>query len=73
MVKKISYSFKKGWSQVPQGRAKEIKKEIMDAFLITTRPSWTKRLKGEIVPTAPQYFAIENIFKSLGITEIWGE
>ncbi|MEG1899429.1 MAG: hypothetical protein RR183_07120 [Bacteroidales bacterium] len=67
------YSFKKGYNQVPVSKSKEIKKLIMSALNISTTPSWSARLKGDIEPKISEYNAIEKIFREIGITDIWGK
>lgn len=67
-----TYSFKKGWNQVPQGKVKEVKDAIMTALDINAA-NFYKRLKGDVEPKVSEAAAIEGIFQSYDITEIWGE
>ncbi len=68
----VEFSFKKGYDQVQQKDAKEVREKIMTALNITTRRSWGLRLDGKIEPKVTEAQSIENIFKEYGITEVWG-
>lgn len=68
------HSFQKGLNQVPLGKIPEIKKDIMEALKITSRPAWLRRLKGEVDPKTKEIQSVEAVFKRYGITkEVWGE
>lgn len=73
LLKMKSYSFKRGFDQVPVGVVKTVKSEIMAALGITTHPAWLNRLRGTTEPKVSEAQAIENVFKSHGIKEVWGE
>jgi hypothetical protein len=68
------YSFKKGFLLIPIGAADEVKKEIMSALRITTRTSWSKRLRGLVIPKVDEAELIEEIFAKYGIkkADVWG-
>ncbi len=68
-----NYSFKKGWSAVPQSKAREVRDRIKKALGITSNPQFYSRLRGIPEPTISEYDAIQGIFTSYGITDIWGE
>lgn len=70
-MKKIS--FKKGFAQVRQVDAPDVKKKIMAALGINTRAAWWKRLNGLVEPRVSEAAAIESIFAEYGITDIWGD
>lgn len=72
MTKK-SYSFKKGFSQVPVGKTKEVKDQIMRCLKITSHPAWLRRLRGEIEPRISEMDAVYSVFLAHGIEDIWGE
>ena len=67
------FSFKKGYESLTIGDAKEAKMRIMEALNIKNRMSWSQRLNGIYEPRISEYNAITEIFKSYGITDIWGE
>lgn len=67
-----NFSFKKGYQQVQQKDAKDVRKKIMTALNLTSRRSWGLRLNGIIEPKVSEAQAIENIFNEYGITDIWG-
>jgi len=66
------FSFKKGYQQVQQKDAKEVRQKIMTALKLTSRRSWGLRLNGEIEPKVSEAQSIEEIFNEYGITDIWG-
>ena len=66
------YSFKRGYNQVPQGKAKEVREKIVKALGLT-KASFYPRLRGEIIPKITEYKIIESIFSEYDITDIWGE
>ncbi len=68
-----SYSFQKGYNLVKNKDVAKVKKRIMNALNITSRPGWIARLRGDIEPRISEAAAIEAIFKEFGVTEIWGE
>lgn len=65
-------SFKKGFDQVPVGKVKQIKTELMEALNISSRTSWRSRLKGWVKPSESEIQAIESIFAKYKIKNIWG-
>ncbi len=67
------FSFKRGWLQVRNGDAPKVKKLLMEAMNITTRAGWCNRLRGDVEPKVSEAKAIEKIFTSYGIKDIWGE
>lgn len=67
-----NFSFKKGYQQVQQKDAKDVRQKIMTALNLTSRRSWGLRLNGIIEPKVSEAQAIENIFNEYGITDIWG-
>lgn len=66
------FSFQKGFSQVKQRDIKNVKRKIMSALGISTRPSWTARLNGVVEPKVSEAKAIEEIFAEYGIKQVWG-
>lgn len=68
------FAFKRGLDHVPLGKVKQAKKELMEALNITTRVSWSKRLRGLIEPKVTEAEAIEQVFARYGIKkdQIWG-
>ncbi|MDD4593041.1 MAG: hypothetical protein PHG06_21865 [Parabacteroides sp.] len=68
------FSFKKGWEQVQQKDAPEVKTKIMKALNLNplSRASWKLRLDGTVEPKVSEAASIEAIFNEYGITEIWG-
>lgn len=67
------FSFKKGFDQVPHGKVKQVRDELMDALGIKTRPSWLARLRGNVEPKISEAETIERIFAKYNINEVWGE
>lgn len=66
------FSFQKGFGQVKQKDIPAVRQEIMAALGITTRPNWSRRLKGEVVPKVTEAEAIEAIFARYGVKDVWG-
>jgi hypothetical protein len=71
-TKTNKFPFKRGWMQVKQGEVRTVRAKLMTALNITTRVAFLDRLNGRVVPKVTEYEAIEAIFKSHGITDIWG-
>lgn len=67
-----NFSFKKGYQQVQQKDAKEVRQRIMSALNLTSRRSWGLRLNGLIEPKVSEAQTIENIFNDYDIYDIWG-
>jgi hypothetical protein len=67
-----NFSFKKGYQQVQQKDAKEVRQKIMTALNLTSRRSWGLRLNGIIEPKVSEAQTIETILNEYGITDIWG-
>lgn len=69
----ISFSFKKGWNQLPNGVLEEARAKIMEALDLKVVTSFYPRLAGKVEPRLSEARAIESIFAEYGITDIWGE
>jgi hypothetical protein len=67
-----NFSFKKGYQQVQQKDAKEVRQRIMSALNLTSRRSWGLRLNGLIEPKVSEAQTIESIFNEYDIYDIWG-
>lgn len=67
------FAFKKGWEQLPQKSAAEVKNRIIKALGSQSATGFYARLNGQVEPKASEYLKIEAIFHEYGITEIWGE
>lgn len=67
------FAFKKGWNQVPKGKAADVKKAIMEGLGITGDATFYNRMKGIPEPTISEYQTISEVFADHGITDIWGE
>ena len=72
-MSKEQFSFNKGWLQLRQADIAACRKELMDAFNVTTRAAWGKRLKGEVEPKISEARAVESIFAKYGIKDVWGK
>lgn len=72
MTKTTEFSFLKGWLQVRQNDANELKSKIMGALGIKTNKGFKDRLNGYVEPKVSEAKAIEEIFAEYGITEPWG-
>jgi hypothetical protein len=70
--KMTEFSFRKGWYQVKQGEARDVRAKIMSALNIATRMAFIDRLNGKYEPRVTEAKAIESIFAEHGITDIWG-
>lgn len=70
--KSKDWAFVTGWSQVPNEKIKEIRKEIYKALGSNNRATFMRHLKGISMHTAQQAKDIEDVFKSNGIKKIWG-
>lgn len=66
------FSFEKGWGQVKQKDAAELRAKIMKALNLTTTQSFRLRARGLVEPKASEKIEIENIFREYGIKNIWG-
>lgn len=66
------FAFRKGWSQLKLRDTKECRERIMKALNITTKVGFCQRMRGGVEPKVSQARALEEIFKSYGITDIWG-
>lgn len=73
MPKRESYSFKKGWEQLKQKDAPEVRAKIMSALGLQGRASFYYRLNGKCEPTITEATAIESVFKEYGIIKVWGD
>ena len=67
------FSFRKGWNQLPQANVSEARDRIVEALGLQVKTSFYYRLDGKCEPKVSEAEAIEEIFKSYGITDIWGE
>jgi len=65
-------AFLKGWYKIPQGDVAGARIKMMSLFGVTTRMAFLDRLNGKVNHTQEQIDAVEGIFHSYGITEIWG-
>ncbi len=68
-----NFSFRKGWRQLPQAKVAEAKGRILKALGLQVSTSFYYRLYGKCEPKVSEAQAIEEIFHSYGITDIWGE
>ena len=66
-------SFKKGFDQVPVGKAEAVKAELMAALKITTKSAWERRITGNVDPRVSEIKAVEAVFATHGIKQVWGE
>lgn len=66
-----STSFMRGWRNVPQGKVKEVRAELMKLFGVTSDPAWRQRLYGRKELTVSEYEAVKQIFKRYGITDVF--
>ncbi len=67
------FAFKKGWDQVPKGKAKDVKRRIKAALGITSDGAFYARMKGTPEPTVSQHREVSDIFRKTGITDPWGD
>ena len=67
------FSFRKGWDQVPKGKAAKVKAELKEALKITGDAIFYNRMKGTPEPTVSEYNAIAGVFRRYGISNPWGD
>ena len=72
-MSKEQFSFNKGWSQLRQCDISKCRKELMEAFNVTTRAAFLQRLKGNVIPNVLEANNVEKVFAKYGITAEWGE
>lgn len=65
-------SFALGYSQLTVGQAPLVRKRIISALGINNRASWGNKLAGRSTLSPAERLAVEGIFGSFGITEVWG-
>lgn len=65
-------SFVRGWSQIPPCYQSDVRKQLMDAFKISSISCFYSRLRGETELKKSQASEVERIFLAFGITEVWG-
>lgn len=68
----MRYSFLKGWRQLKLEDVTTCRVRLMQALDIRTRMSFCRRRAGKVIPTWPEKEAIERVFASFGVTDIWG-
>ncbi len=73
MSTNYTFSFKKGWNQLPVGKLAEVRDKIMGALNLKCTTSFYPRLNGDYEPKISEARAIEAIFAEYGIKEVWGE
>lgn len=67
-----SFSFLKGYRQVPHGFIAECREKIMAALNLKSTTPFYNRLYGVSEPKITEYQAIEKVFSEYGITDCWG-
>lgn len=67
------FSFQKGFNQISIKEARKLRNDLKEVLKINSRPAWLNRLRGVVEPKVSEAEAIEEVFRSYGITEIWGE
>lgn len=72
MTSKTNFSFRKGWNQLTVEQSRKVRDKIISALNLKYRTSFYYRLNGNCEPTVSEAKAIEKIFKSYGIKDIWG-
>lgn len=66
-------AFKKGWNQVPQGKTKEVRSEIMHRLGINSTQAFYSRMRGVPELRVSQASQVAEVFAVYGITDIWGD
>ena len=72
-MSKEQFSFNKGWSQLRQCDISKCRKELMEAFNVTTRDAFLQRLTGTVIPNVLEAHNVEKVFAKYGIKDVWGE
>lgn len=67
------FCFERGWSQVRQCDVKPCREQLMEAMNVHTPVGFLQRRRGLIVPKVTEARRIEEIFRSFGITDVWGD
>jgi predicted transcriptional regulator len=70
-MKKLA--FKRGINNTPIRHIRAVRKELMAALGITTRPALLARIKGDVEPKVSEVEKIEEVFARYGIVDVWGE
>ncbi len=65
-------SFALGYSQLTVVQAPLARKRIISALGINNRASWGNKLAGRYNLSPAERLVVEGIFKSFGITDVWG-
>ncbi len=72
MGKTEKKAFQRGWYSIPQGKVAEARIRLMATLNVTTRMGFLNNMKGGTTHSKEEIKAIEDIFHSYGIKEIWG-
>lgn len=59
--------------QLRQADIAACRKDLMDAFGVTTRAAFLQRLKGNVIPNVLEVHNVEKVFAKYGIKDVWGE
>lgn len=71
-MSKENFAFQLGWSQVKCGDLPKVRKELMKALGVKTRPAFLNRKNGVVEPKVSEAKAIEEIFAKYGVKNVWG-
>lgn len=71
-MSKEDFSFLRGWSQVKNCDISRCREDLMHALNVTTRAAFLNRLKGHVEPKMSEITAVEKVFSTYGISEVWG-
>lgn len=66
------FSFSKGLGKIRYRDIRNVRRDIMDAFKITTHQAFRDRLKGKYDLRITEKEAVEAVFEKYGVTDIWG-
>ena len=61
-MSKEQFSFNKGWLQLRQADIAACRRELMEAFNVTTRAAFLQRLKGNVIPNVLEAHNVEKVF-----------
>lgn len=65
------FGFKTAFTKLPGDIQPVVKEKIMSALGVTTRDSWSRRMRGLTEPKVTEAAAVEQIFKEYGAVKVW--
>lgn len=69
---KIDTRFQKGLAEVPAGKQKELRQELMEVLRIKDRHSFYNYRDGKVRLTIDRWVNIQATFAQYGVSDPWG-